>query len=133
MSDALPAGVVDLQVRAKFFEVRVDDNETLGTTYGAIGQPRVPVANVRIGFAFHREPGAGGAPQDRFPAGEGEFFYDWSDPALAAYLDAGAPRYVKWDVTFDLQYRPQGAVPPPFLTPGQELPELRFLRLPFRF
>lgn len=129
----LPGAAVDLRVRAKFFEVRVDGTESLGSTYGAIGQPRVPIGNVRIGFAFHRDPGPGGVAQDRFPQGEGEFVYDWTDADLEAYFAAGAPRYVMWDVTFDLQFRPQGAVPPPFLTPGQELPELRFLRLPFRF
>jgi hypothetical protein len=127
----LPAAAADVQIRAKFFEVRVDGTESLGSTYGAVGQPRVPVGNVRIGFAFHRDPGGAQASQ-RFPQGEGEFFYDWSDQDLADYLDAGAPRYVMWDVTFDLQFRP-GAAQPPFLTPGQELPELRFLRLPFRF
>ena len=47
-------------------------------------------------------------------------------------MSAGALRYVMWDVTFGLRYRPGGPVPP-IVTPSTPLPELRFLRMPFRF
>lgn len=127
----VPEEAVTLRVRAKFFEVRVNGNENLGATYGETTESQLPKSNVRIGFAFHRDP-TSTDPEDRFPSEAGEFVYNMADPALATWLGTGAPRYVMWDVLFDLQYRPGGAVPP-FVTSAPPLPELRFLRLPFRF
>ena len=45
---------------------------------------------------------------------------------------ARLPRYVMWDGIFDLRDR-QGFAVSPIVTPSTPLPELRFLRLPFRF
>lgn len=128
----IPANGETLRVRAKFFEVRVNGNETLGSTYGETSETQVPQANVRIGWAFHRDPAPGSAAGERYPATEGEFVYDMAEDGLLTYLGNGAPRYVMWDVTFDLRYRPGGPVPP-IVTPSTALPELRFLRMPFRF
>ena len=127
----IPAGATALRVRAKFFEIRVNGNESFGATYGPTSQTQVPKSNVRIGFAFHR--GLPNSPNgERYPDGEQDFAYDLNDGDLQDWLAGGAPRFVMWDVTFDLQYRPGGPVPP-FVTSSPPLPELRFLRLPFRF
>jgi hypothetical protein len=127
----IPAGAVALRVRAKFFEIRVNGNENFGATYGATTESQAPKSNVRIGFAFHRGlPNS--ATGERYPEGEQEFVYDLTDGDLQTWLGSGAPRFVMWDVMFDLQYRPGGPVPP-FVTASPSLPELRFLRLPFRF
>ena len=128
----VPSGATALRVRAKFFELRVNGTESFGATYGETAQTQVPKSNVRIGFAFHRDPGPGSQPGDRFPDDERQFVYDLADGQLQDWLADGAPRYVMWDVTFDLQYRP-GAAVPPFVTASPPLPELHFLRLPFRF
>lgn len=128
----IPAGAESVRVRAKFFEVRVNGNESLGQTYGETAESQIPQTNVRIGWAFQRDPTPGSTNSDRYPQGEGEFVYDMQEEGLLQYLQAGAPRYVMWDVTFDLRYRPGGAVPP-IVTPSTALPELRFLRMPFRF
>lgn len=58
--------------------------------------------------------------------------YGLTDPDLTNSLADGAPRYVMWDLIFDLRYRPGIAVPP-IVSPSTPLPELRFSRLPFRF
>ncbi|MBL8750474.1 MAG: hypothetical protein JNK78_15025, partial [Planctomycetes bacterium] len=39
----------------------------------------------------------------------------------------GLPRYVQWDVIFNLTFSPTS------LNPASPRPELHFLRLPFRF
>ena len=128
----IPANAETLRVRAKFFEVRVNGNESLGSTYGQTNETQVPQANVRIGWAFERDPTPGSTGSERYPATEGDFVYNVEEQGLLDYLSAGAPRYVMWDVTFDLRYRPGGPVPP-IVTPATPLLELRFLRLPFRF
>lgn len=132
----MPGDPVRLRVRDKFYEVRVNGNPNLGQTYPVTNSGNVttnyPRSNVRIGFAFHRDPTPGGNG-DRYPAdGEDPFVYDLGDDELQTWLNAGAPRYIMWDVTFDLQYQPTAAVPP-FVSSSTPLPELRFLRLPFRF
>ena len=128
----IPAGYAALRVRAKFFEVLVNGTESLGQTYNGVNEAPIPKSNVRIGFAFHRNPGEAAQVGERFPSEEGEFVYDLGDSGLQTWLTGGAPRYVMWDVTFDLQYKPGSAVPP-FVSSSTPLPELRFLRLPFRF
>ncbi|MFT4513179.1 MAG: hypothetical protein ACI89X_002613 [Planctomycetota bacterium] len=128
----IQANAVNLRVRAKFFEVRVNGNESLGSTYGPTNETQFPQANVRIGWAFQRDPTPGSTTSERYPVGEGDFVYNTQEPGLLDYLSNGAPRYVMWDVTFDLRYSPGGAAPP-IVTPSTPLPELRFLRMPFRF
>ena len=128
----IPANATTLRVRAKFFEIRVNGNEGFGATYGQTSESQVPQANVRIGWAFERDPTLGNTTGERYPLTDGEFVYDMEEAGLLDYLSNGAPRYVMWDVTFDLRYRPGGAAPP-IVTPSTPLPELRFLRMPFRF
>jgi hypothetical protein len=43
----------------------------------------------------------------------------------------GAPRYVQWDLVFDLAFADQSVAPS--LSPTSPRLELSFLRLPFRF
>ncbi|MEZ6038356.1 MAG: hypothetical protein R3F29_12810, partial [Planctomycetota bacterium] len=133
----VPDAAARLQVRAKFFELRVAGNESLGAVWSPqTSDDWYPHANVRIGFAFHRDPGAADPLAGRFPAtGAQDFVYDL-DPAsnadLRDYLAAGAPRYVMWDVMFDLHFEEPG-VDAPWLSANVKRPELHFLRLPFRF
>jgi hypothetical protein len=89
---------------------------------------------VRIGFAFHQNPNPTNILTGRFPSdSENNFLSNLEDPAFLAWVATnGAPRYVQWDVLFDMAYKP-GVAQPPSLTPTTPRPELRFLRLPFRF
>jgi hypothetical protein len=129
---ALPAGVTRAQVRAKFFKVVTSGSEGLGPVYLPTGATTpIPNANVRIGFAFHRDPASGAA--GRYPLDPKDFVYSMNDAGLQAWIGTnGAPRYMQWDVTFDAAYSRDGSVPPS-LSPSSPLPELHFLRIPFRF
>ena len=90
---------------------------------------------LRIGFAFHHDPSQA---TGRFPSGEQNFVSDLSQ--LDAWINSAEnpagigvrPRYVMWDVVFDLAHRP-GISQPPSLAPSTPRPELHELRLPFRF
>jgi len=134
VAGALPTSATKFQVRAKFFKIVTNGSEGLGPVLP--GPQPVPLANVRIGFAFHNDPQAGLG--GRFPTDEQEFLYDLENPAFLAWIAQGGgqpnpggvnrnPRYVQWDVLFDLSYAGLG------LSPTTPRPELRFLRLPFRF
>jgi len=98
--DGLPAGATKLQIRAKFFEIVTNGAPGLGPTYTYAGTT-VPNANVRIGFAFHRDPSSS-VPTDRFPADAQEFVHDVDGlfapgSAFLAWVGAGPkPRYVQW-------------------------------------
>jgi hypothetical protein len=131
-SGALPTNATKFQVRAKFFKVMTNGIEGLGTVVP--GTYPTPIANLRIGFAFHNNPQAG--LSGRFPSNEQQFLHDLNDPAFLAWIaqqstaSNGAnrhPRYVQWDVIFDIDKAGQG------LRPTSPRPELHFLRLPFRF
>jgi hypothetical protein len=128
--DVLPTTAVRVQIRAKFFKIVTKGAEGLGPTYTPVGTDRViPNANVRIGFAFHQNPQVAGG---RFPADEQQFVHDLDDPTFLAWIGAnGAPRYVQYDVIFDLTYEDNSVAPS--LSPTSPRPELHFLRLPFRF
>jgi len=131
-SGALPLNAPRFQVRAKFFKIMTNGTEGFGTIVpGAIP---TPVANLRIGFAFHNNPQAGLA--GRFPANEQQFLYDLDSQAFRDWITQQSqipparnrhPRYVQWDVIFDIDKAGQG------LRPTSPRPELHFLRLPFRF
>ncbi|MBL9076678.1 MAG: hypothetical protein JNL08_04190 [Planctomycetes bacterium] len=132
-AQALPTGAKELQVVAKFFKVVTGGAEGLGPVYQQVqagGAVRViPRTNVRIGFAFHQDPKN---TTNRFPADAQQFLYDLQDTGFTQWVAAnGAPRYVQYDVTFDLRYEnnSQGQA----LTADTPRPELHFLRLPFRF
>ncbi|MEO6593423.1 MAG: hypothetical protein ABIP94_01570, partial [Planctomycetota bacterium] len=135
-TDLLPNDAARVQVRAKFFKIITNQGEGLGTAYTPIGASEAtPIANLRFGFAFHSnpKPGSGGV---RFPANEQEFVHDLNSSALADWIQAPVaqgglggvpPRYMQWDVLFDLGFstKPLAADAP--------RPELHFLRVPFRF
>jgi len=130
----IPAGVTTVQVRAKFFKIVTNGSEGLGPTYSEAGGLPIPVANVRIGFAFHQDPDAANELAGRYPdTSLQDFVRDMNDPGLQAWIAAnGAPRYIQWDVLFDMAYKPGPAVPPA-LTPSTPRPQIDFLRIPFRF
>lgn len=133
-TDVLPSSATKLQVRAKFFKVITNGSEGLGPTYTPIGGQPIPNANLQIGFAFHKDPAQA---TGRFPTNPQAYVHDvdglLADPAFQAYVATnGMPRYVQWDVTFDLTYSVNGSIPPS-LNPNTPRPELHFLRLPFRF
>jgi len=130
-SGALPASATKVQLRAKFFRLVTNGAEGLGATYLGNDGSRVPIANVRIGFAFHQNPGSASAV--RFPAAADEFVYNLSDPLVQEQVRAlGAP-FVQWDILFDGQFKKNTADVPTALGPDTPRPELHFLRLPFRF
>ena len=131
---AIPTQADRVQVRAKFFKVVTNGSEGLGPTYSALGGLPIPISNVRIGFAFHQDPDPTNLLAGRFPASsEQEFVRDMNDPGLQAWIATnGAPRYVQWDIVFDMAYKP-GPATPPALNPSTPRPQIDFLRLPFRF
>jgi hypothetical protein len=127
---ALPLNATKFQVRGKFFKIITNGTEGLGPVVPG-GSP-VPLANLRIGFAFHNNPqdGLGG----RFPTKEQDWLYDLDDPVFVEWISQQPPlgrnrhpRYVQWDVIFDIDRTGQG------LKPSTPRPELHFLRVPFRF
>ncbi|MBX3461947.1 MAG: hypothetical protein KF830_02165 [Planctomycetes bacterium] len=126
----LPPSGTRLQVRAKFFQIVTNGSEGLGPTYPVGSTTRVvPNSNIRIGFAFHQNPQAG---TGRFPADAQQWLHDLNDPAFLDWVQQnGAPRYVQWDVLFDLTFQDNSTAPS--LNPNSPRPELHFLRLPFRF
>ncbi len=128
-TDVFPADAKKLRVRAKFFRILTNGSEGLGSVYVPLSGPVVPNANVRIGFAFHKDPQSA---TGRFPTNEQDFVHDvdglMQDAAFQQYVTAnGLPRYVQWDVIFNLAFSPTS------LNPASPRPELHFLRLPFRF
>lgn len=126
----LPAGAASMRVQAKFYEVVTNGIEGLGQTYAGL-TGRVPVANVRIGFAFHTDPKNSAAP--RFPAAAGTFTYDLADPAVQETIRALGAKFVQWDVLFDTAFQSVAGDQPLALRPDTPRPELRFLRVPVRF
>ncbi|MCA8949385.1 MAG: hypothetical protein KDE27_07770 [Planctomycetes bacterium] len=123
-TEVLAAGAVSLRVIAKFFRVDTNNSEGLGRFANGTGQS---LANVRIGFAFHQDPGTPGAL--RFPMADSEFVYSMSDPDLIDWIaQNGEPRYVQWDVTFDIAHATGRSA-----SPTSPRPTLSWLRIPFRF
>lgn len=128
---ALDTSAVQARVVAKFFEIFTNGQSGLGGTYVGSSGSRIPVANVRFGFAFHQNPQDGNAA--RYPATPGTFAYDLSDPAVQEAVRALGANFVQWDILFDTAFKSVSADGPPALNPETPRPELRFLRLPFRF
>ena len=79
-SGALEIAATDVRVVAKFFNVTTDGQPGLGGTYAGSQSNRVPVSNIRFGFAFHQNPQDPTAT--RFPAQAGTYVYDLTDPAV---------------------------------------------------
>lgn len=129
---ALPAGAASMRIQAKFYEIVTNGVEGLGQTYAGL-TGRVPVANVRIGFAFHSDPKS--ATAARFPTTPGTFTYELDDPAVQESIRTlvGGAKFVQWDVLFDTAYQSVPGDQPLPLRPDTPRPELRFLRVPVRF
>ena len=123
----------ELEVVAKFFEVFTRGEEGFPQTFaGRPNNGRLPVANVRLRFAFHQDPSDPNAL--RFPADPNEYFADWGDSAVLEELRKGGYRFVRYDVLFDTRYEEDPALPnPTSLSPDTALPELRKLVLPYRY
>jgi len=130
-SGALEVAATQVRVIAKFFDIVTDGASGLGPTYAGSQSNRVPIANVRFGFAFHQNPQDPTA--QRFPATEGTYVYDLTDPAVAEQIRALGANFVQWDLLFDTRFQSASTDSPPGLTPETPRPELHFLRLPFRF
>ena len=128
---ALDSTAVEARVVAKFFEVITDGQDGLGGSYIGNSGARIPVANVRFGFAFHQDPQDGNAA--RYPATPGTFAYDMTDPVVQEAVRALGANFVQWDILFDTAFKTVTQDGPPNLNPESPRPELQFLRLPFRF
>jgi hypothetical protein len=137
----LPPQTHTLEVVAKFFEVRTNGTPGLGPLYEPLPQaPRIPIANLQIGFAFHEDPSAPelsqGKDLKRFPQELGTFVHDLATPAAREQLRSLHYTYVQMDVRFNIDYTDNnpgqnaGANRP---GPGSPIPELAFLLLPYRF
>jgi len=150
-SDPLPEAADRVTIVAKFVDVvtGVSGRLTagLGPTY-PITRDSVtkfyPKANVRIGFAFHKDPSHpeleqnGTIDQNRFPKRVGEFRYllDLDNPTERELLRTMHLPFVKIRVRFNLNFDPDNPVNTPGknpVGPRTERPRLRFLRLPYRF
>ena len=145
---ALPQNLtgLNLQVVARFFDVTTNDSAGLGPTYkGGVG--RVPVANLRIGFAFHKDPSkpalqGGGLDLNRLPSDPTQFLYDLSDPTVqeavrqfaGATSESGA-RFMKWDVLFNIRFSedPGNTNGATVVSPSSPRPALNFLVVPYRY
>jgi hypothetical protein len=130
-SGAFPAAAAKLRVKAKFFDVITNGVAGFGGTYLGASSGRVPIANVRIGFAFHQNPANPAAL--RFPAAAGTYAYNLSDPLVQEQIRNLHAAFVQWDILFDTAFKSAPGDVPPVLSPDTPLPELHFLRLPFRF
>jgi hypothetical protein len=151
---ALPTNTssLRLQLVAKFIDVRTAGARGLGPTYTrTVGQTstNVPVANIRLGFAFHRNPNENsptrGQDCDRFPPEVGTFLYDLSDPSVQEAIRTftgcgttptpGAP-FVMWDMLFNLRFSEHevnNIAAGTQLSPASPRPEVRLLVIPYRF
>jgi len=86
-----------LNIVERFFDVRTQGAAGLGPTYRDPQTNRqVPIANVRFGFAFHKDPSqalSSGIDPLRFPNQVGTFLYDegldLSDPAVQERIRQG--------------------------------------------
>jgi hypothetical protein len=138
---------VSLQIVAQFFDVRTNGVPGLGPTYTNTAGGQSPVANVRFGFAFHKDPSQAlsqGMDPLRFPQQVGTFLYDeatpldLSDPAtqdLIQTMHGGMP-FVMWDVQFNTRFsetEPGNTRLLTPLSPSSPRPELHFLIVPYRF
>lgn len=128
---AMPAGVAKAQVVAAFFEMLTGSTRGPGPTYIGAGGVRVPIANVKIGFAFHQDPASLTAL--RLPPTPGDYLYDLDDPAVQEQVRQLGAAFVQYDILFDTGFQSQPTDTPPSLSPNTPRPEIRSLRLPFRF
>jgi hypothetical protein len=148
-SAPIPSGAASLQIVAKFFEVITGGQPGLGPTF-EVGNTQVPVANVRIGFAFHTKPSEGFSanryPNPTDPTTPGKLFeFDLNSVAFQKYLNGDPlasppvpprrPSFVQWDILFNNRFHPTAAgnnsAQP--LTADLPLPTIDYLVIPYRF
>lgn len=142
---AMPAGVASLQILEKFVEVFTDGQEGLGPIFD-VGTDRYPIANVQLGFAFHKDPskpdivtqGNTLIDRNRFPAALNTYVYDLETDGSSAEREllrkAHFP-FAKIQVRFNLNYNPADpSLPGPNTAgPTSSRPALRFVRLPYSY
>jgi hypothetical protein len=127
---ALPTGIASLRVRAKFFQIMTNGTEGLGPTE-TIGGTTTPIANVKIGFAFHQDPSNSAA--QRYPSDPTQFEYDLGSTSVQEAIRVLGMSYVQWDILFDISFNQTRVGGVPIFGPSSPRPELHFLRIPFRF
>ncbi|MCA8957332.1 MAG: hypothetical protein KDC87_14755 [Planctomycetes bacterium] len=122
---------ISLTVAAKFFSVFTKGVEGFPQTFQGTSSGRLPKANVRLRFAFHQNPKDSAAK--RFPTTG--FFADWDNATTIKELNEGGYRFVMYDILFNTQYEedPTNFPNTEGLSPDTPRPELRYLRLPFRY
>jgi hypothetical protein len=142
---SLPEGLTSVKVLDKFFWVFNGNVQGFSQVYQAGGTQQNPIlaprANIRIGFAFHKDPGnpdlsTPGEDQNRLPKRPGTFLFDMNSPGAIETIRSQHLRYVKWHVLFDTSF--QATTNPNFqnnesLGPLSERPQLRMLVTPFRY
>ena len=128
-----------LAIVAQFFDVHTNGVAGLGPTYTTISGGSAPVANVRIGFAFHKDPSVSvlrGVDVNRFPQVVDTYVYDLADPAVQDQLrDLGAT-FVQWELLFNTRFsedEPSNTRQASVLSPASPRPELGWLSVPFDY
>jgi hypothetical protein len=101
---------------------------------------KAPIANTRIGFAFHKDPAdksgiSGGIDNLRYPKAIGTFLYDLESPATRDEIRALHLEYAQFDVLFNLDFNPEDPTRPGQspVTTDSPRPWLEFLLIPYRF
>jgi hypothetical protein len=136
LDGALPTGIAQIRVISKLFEVVTDGAPGFGRTYLS-GSHEVPMANVRVGFAFHKDATRAltkGTDVNRFPQAVGTFLYDL--PSVAETIRTQQMAYVTWEVEFNTLFSEESGTAnlrnePIRLTDPR--PELHFIVVPYRF
>lgn len=142
----LPNGAVQVGVAKKFFDVVTEGNAGLGRTYEVKVNEvsrRYPVANVQIGFAFHKDPSkpaiVGNDDNNRFPTNLGQYVYDLETTGVSSVREQLRKLhypFVQLKVRFNLDYNFQTPDTKEGLNPVNALsqrPGLRFVRLPYAY
>lgn len=131
-AELLPTNASMLRIVARFFDITTNGIEGLLPRPSSGAGGLVPQANVRVGFAFHTDPSNANPLAGRYPpTSEQHFVQDLADPQLLLWLAANQPRFVQWDITFDVAF--DGGTGAPRLTISPPRLALQSLRLPFRF
>ncbi len=147
---ALPNGTDKCEILAKFFDVVTEGSSGLGEVYSVnVGGKTFfyPLANIQIGFAFHKSPWAPKyddpknptTDSNRFPTKLGTFVSDLETSGPGSNqekLRALHYPYVQMMVRFNLSYdykNPDVNSGPVKVGPDTKKPALRFLLLPYRF
>lgn len=127
--EALPTvQVTTVQLAAKFVTVETNGAKGLGPAAGG-----VPLANVRVGFAFYRDATD---PSTRYPLTGFEYGLNAQNADLLRQLRAEHYRYVQYDIVFNTLFSPTASNnidTTRSLRPSLPRPTVRELVLPFQF